>query len=65
MSWLQKLLPPKIQRSIGPSKRAVPEGLWIKCGSCDAVLYGHRPGKEPQCLPQVRISQSAVGARAH
>ena len=39
MSWLQKLLPPKINRSIGPSKRAVPEGLWIKCGSCDAVLY--------------------------
>jgi len=39
MNWLQKLLPPKIKRSIGPSKRAVPEGLWIKCGSCDAVLY--------------------------
>ncbi|HUX26473.1 MAG TPA: acetyl-CoA carboxylase carboxyl transferase subunit beta, partial [Burkholderiales bacterium] len=36
MNWLQKLLPPKIKRSIGPSKRAVPEGLWIKCGSCDA-----------------------------
>jgi len=39
MSWLQKLLPPKINRSVGPNKRAVPEGLWIKCASCDAVLY--------------------------
>ena len=38
MSWLQKLLPPKIQRSSGP-KRAVPEGLWTKCPACDAVLY--------------------------
>ena len=30
MSWLQKLLPPKIQRATGPRKQ-VPEGLWTKC----------------------------------
>ena len=39
MSWLQKLLPPKIQRSESASRRSVPEGLWSKCPSCDAVLY--------------------------
>lgn len=39
MSWLQKLLPPKIKRSIGPSRKVVPEGLWSKCPSCEAVLY--------------------------
>jgi acetyl-CoA carboxylase carboxyl transferase subunit beta len=39
MSWLQKLLPPKIQRSDGASRKTVPEGLWTKCASCDAVLY--------------------------
>ena len=39
MSWLQKLLPPKIKRAEGPSRRSVPEGLWTKCPSCDAVLY--------------------------
>ncbi len=39
MSWLQKLLPPKIKRSIGESKKTVPEGLWSKCPSCEAVLY--------------------------
>lgn len=39
MSWLQKLLPPKINRVIGPSKKNVPEGLWSKCPSCDSVLY--------------------------
>jgi acetyl-CoA carboxylase carboxyl transferase subunit beta len=39
MSWLQKLLPPKIQRTAGASRKTVPEGLWTKCASCDAVLY--------------------------
>jgi acetyl-CoA carboxylase carboxyl transferase subunit beta len=38
MSWLQKLLPPKIQRTAGGAKK-VPEGLWTKCAACDAVLY--------------------------
>lgn len=38
MSWLQKLLPPKIQRTNRP-KKTVPEGLWTKCPACDAVLY--------------------------
>ncbi|MCU0870597.1 MAG: acetyl-CoA carboxylase, carboxyltransferase subunit beta [Burkholderiales bacterium] len=39
MSWLQKLLPPKINRSAGGVRKAVPEGLWIKCESCETVLY--------------------------
>jgi acetyl-CoA carboxylase carboxyl transferase subunit beta len=39
MSWLQKLLPPKIQRTGGGAKKQVPEGLWTKCAACDAVLY--------------------------
>jgi acetyl-CoA carboxylase carboxyl transferase subunit beta len=39
MSWLQKLLPPKIKRGVGVSKKNVPEGLWSKCPSCEAVLY--------------------------
>ncbi|MFN0315966.1 MAG: acetyl-CoA carboxylase, carboxyltransferase subunit beta [Burkholderiales bacterium] len=39
MSWLQKLLPPKIKRSPGTAKKAVPEGLWTKCDTCEAVLY--------------------------
>ncbi len=39
MSWLQKLLPPKIKRDTGSPKKTVPEGLWSKCDSCEAVLY--------------------------
>jgi acetyl-CoA carboxylase carboxyl transferase subunit beta len=38
MSWLQKLLPPKIKRSEG-ARKSIPEGLWAKCPSCEAVLY--------------------------
>ncbi len=39
MSWLEKLLPPRIQRSDASTRRSVPEGLWLKCPSCEAVLY--------------------------
>ena len=39
MSWLKKLLPPKIKRDTGNPKKVVPEGLWSKCTSCEAVLY--------------------------
>jgi acetyl-CoA carboxylase carboxyl transferase subunit beta len=39
MSWLQKLLPPKIKSRTTPNKSAVPEGLWSKCSACSAVLY--------------------------
>jgi acetyl-CoA carboxylase carboxyl transferase subunit beta len=39
MSWFQKLLPPKIKRRTGDTKKNVPEGLWHKCPSCQAVLY--------------------------
>ncbi|KQV45636.1 acetyl-CoA carboxylase, carboxyltransferase subunit beta [Massilia sp. Root335] len=39
MSWLERLLPPRIQRSDKDARRSIPEGLWIKCPSCEAVLY--------------------------
>ncbi|MDH4181352.1 MAG: acetyl-CoA carboxylase, carboxyltransferase subunit beta [Betaproteobacteria bacterium] len=39
MTWLQKLLPPRIKSTPGARKQAVPEGLWVKCQSCEAVLY--------------------------
>jgi len=36
MSWLTKLLPPKIKREQGgPQRRShLPEGLWSKCPAC-------------------------------
>jgi acetyl-CoA carboxylase carboxyl transferase subunit beta len=60
MSWLQKLLPPKIKRDSGGIKKAVPEGLWSKCESCEAVLYRSDLEKNfyvcPKCSHHNRIS---------
>ncbi len=40
MSWFHKLLPPKIKRRESANiKKSVPDGLWHKCPSCQAVLY--------------------------
>jgi len=39
MSWLEKLLPPRIQHTDPAGRRTIPEGLWIKCPSCETVLY--------------------------
>ncbi len=39
MNWIRKLLPPRIKKSNDNGMRRVPEGLWIKCPSCDSVLY--------------------------
>jgi acetyl-CoA carboxylase carboxyl transferase subunit beta len=60
MSWLQKLLPPKINRTATGTKKNVPEGLWSKCPSCAAVLYATDLEKNanvcPKCGYHNRIS---------
>lgn len=38
MNWFEKLMPSRI-RTEGSDKGSVPEGLWTKCNSCNAVLY--------------------------
>ncbi|HEY4072834.1 MAG TPA: acetyl-CoA carboxylase, carboxyltransferase subunit beta [Herbaspirillum sp.] len=59
MSWLEKLLPPQIQRNDTASRKSIPEGLWVKCPSCEAVLY--RTDLEsnqhvcPKCSHHMRI----------
>ncbi len=37
MSWFEKIMPSRIKTE--RRTRSVPEGLWIKCPACDAVLY--------------------------
>ena len=63
MSWLEKLLPAKIQQTDPTERRQVPEGLWIKCPSCETVLYKadleHNQNVCPHCSHHHRI-----GARA-
>ncbi len=59
MSWLEKLLPPKIQHTEASSRRQMPEGLWIKCPSCESVLYKTDLEKNlsvcPKCSHHMRI----------
>ena len=63
MSWLEKLLPPKMQPTDPEQRRAVPEGLWVKCPACETVLYKTDLEKNlnvcPKCDHHLRI-----GARA-
>ena len=39
MSWLKKVIPPKIKKIVGTVKKRVPDGVWHKCSSCGAALY--------------------------
>ena len=65
MSWFEKLMPSRIRTDPAERSRnrSVPEGLWTKCGSCNAVLY--RPELErslevcPKCGHHMRISARA------
>jgi acetyl-CoA carboxylase carboxyl transferase subunit beta len=37
LTWFEKIMPSRIKTE--RRTRSVPEGLWIKCPACDAVLY--------------------------
>ena len=41
MNWFEKLMPSRIRTEANDAdkKGSVPEGLWTKCDSCNAVLY--------------------------
>jgi len=62
MSWLQKLLPPKIKRSEG-GRKSIPEGLWAKCPACEAVLYStdleNNQNVCPKCSHHLRLRARA------
>jgi acetyl-CoA carboxylase carboxyl transferase subunit beta len=63
MSWLEKLLPSKIQPNERSERRTVPEGLWIKCPSCETVLYKNDLEQNlnvcPKCAHHHRIAARA------
>ncbi|HEY5307944.1 MAG TPA: acetyl-CoA carboxylase, carboxyltransferase subunit beta [Casimicrobiaceae bacterium] len=62
MTWLQKLLPPRIKSSPGERKTPVPEGLWVKCPACEAVLYRTDLENNLHVCPKC-AHHSRVGAR--
>jgi acetyl-CoA carboxylase carboxyl transferase subunit beta len=63
MSWLQKLLPPKIKRSPSTARKVVPEGLWSKCPTCESVLYRTDLEKNLEVCPKCGF-HNRIGARA-
>jgi acetyl-CoA carboxylase carboxyl transferase subunit beta len=58
LSWFHKLVPSKI-RTEASTKSAVPEGLWSKCPSCNAILYRSEVERNlevcPKCSHHMRI----------
>ena len=62
MGWLNKL-PQKIKRVVGPDKKSVPEGLWIKCPACQSVLYKKDLEDNAEVCPKCG-HHSRIGARA-
>jgi acetyl-CoA carboxylase carboxyl transferase subunit beta len=57
MSWFDKLMPSRIRTE--QRSRSVPEGLWVKCESCSAQLYGAELKRNlyvcPKCDHHFRI----------
>ncbi len=60
MSWFQKLMPARI-RTEGSKSRKVPDGLWTKCKSCDAVLYQPELERNLQVCPKCSFHLSLSG----
>ena len=62
MSWLEKLLPPKIQQTDPTERRSVPEGLWVKCPACETVLYNTDLAQNLNVCPKCE-HHHRIGAR--
>ena len=60
MSWFKSLVPSTIRTEGSSKKVSVPEGLWNKCSSCNAILYNVELERNfsvcPKCEHHVRIS---------
>jgi acetyl-CoA carboxylase carboxyl transferase subunit beta len=57
VTWFEKIMPSRIKTE--RRTRSVPEGLWIKCPACDAVLYRAELERNlqvcPKCSHHMRI----------
>jgi acetyl-CoA carboxylase carboxyl transferase subunit beta len=59
MSWFEKLVPARIRTEANNRRRTMPEGVWTKCDSCNAVLYRAELERNqhvcPKCAHHMRI----------
>jgi len=65
MSWFDKLIPSRV-RTDGQGKGNVPEGLWLKCASCQDVLYRAELERNQDVCPKCGVvgERFARGAEA-
>ena len=61
MSWLDKILPPKIKNR--SSSSSVPEGLWHKCPSCSATVYSTELKQNSEVCPKCNHHNPLSAAR--
>ena len=58
--WIDIILPTILKASVTAKSRSVPEGLWKKCPSCEAVLYRENLSENmdvcPKCDHHLRIT---------
>ena len=53
MNWLRKLVPSRIDSDTRKSKqRGVPEGVWMRCSACGAMLYRGEVERNLQVCPK-------------
>jgi len=60
MTWFEKIMPSRVKTE--RRTRSVPEGLWIKCPACDAVLYRAELERNLQVCPKCS-HHMRIGAR--
>jgi acetyl-CoA carboxylase carboxyl transferase subunit beta len=60
VTWFEKIMPSRIKTE--RRTRSVPEGLWIKCPACDAVLYRAELDRNLQVCPKCS-HHMRIGAR--
>ncbi len=60
MTWFEKIIPSRIKTE--RRTRSVPEGLWMKCPACDAVLYRPEVDRNLQVCPKCS-HHMRIGAR--
>ena len=60
MTWFEKIIPSRIKTE--RRTRSVPEGLWMKCPTCDSVLYRPEVERNLQVCPKCSFHMR-IGAR--
>ena len=63
MSWFEKLMPSRIRTENTNKKGSVPEGLWTKCNSCNAVLYRAELERNQDVCPKCNHHMRMGGRR--